>query len=118
MNTTSGLGLGLLSQTLYVTVDLGLSQCYRSSRHVSARSFMTLVKFTWSVSSLISILKGSVQRTGSALYAVHINLRCTLSALASRVECVLGAVVYVSCPQLVSLLVVFACFFFSPSRGP
>lgn len=63
MNTTSGLGLGLLSQTLCVTVDLGLSQCYRSSPHVSARSFMTLVKFTWSVSSLISVLKGSVQRT-------------------------------------------------------
>lgn len=117
MNTTSGLGLGLLSQTLCVTGDLGLSQRYRSSPHVSARSFMTLVKFTCSVSSLVSVLEGSVQRTGPALYAVHINLRCTLSALASRVECVLGAVVYVSCPQLVSLLVVFACFF-SPSRGP
>lgn len=78
---------------------------------------MTLVKFTSSVSSLISLPRSSARRGGPAVCEAHINLRCTWPAFASRAECVLGAVVYVSCPQLVSLLVVFAGFS-SPSAGP
>lgn len=57
-----------------------------------------------------------MQRGGPAVCEAHINLRCARPAFASRAECVLGAVVYVSCPQLVSLLVVVACFL-SPSAG-
>lgn len=50
------------------------------------------------------------QRVGPAIFTTHINLHCTPSALAPRVKCVVGAVVYMSCPRLVSLLVVFSCF--------
>ena len=72
---------------------------------------MPFVKFTSSVPSLISLLLGSVlsESPVCSLHYTHINLHCAASALAPGEECVLGAVVYVSCPQLVFLLVVSDC---------
>lgn len=61
--------------------------------------------------------RGALRRDEDLLVCeAHINSRCSRSAFASRAECVLGAVVCVSCPQLVSLLVAFVCFL-SPSTG-
>lgn len=115
LNVTDGLGLVSLSPTACDSQSQSrLTLLPSSSLHVSVKSFMTLVKFTSSVSSLISILRSSVHSGGPAVCEAHINLRYTQPAFASRAECFLCAVVYVSCPQLVSLLVVFACFL-SPS---
>lgn len=117
LNVTDGLGLVSLSPTACDSQSQArLTLLPISPLHVSVKSFMTLVKFTSSVSSLISIPRSSVQRGGPAVCEALINLHCTQPAFASRAECVLGAVVYVSCPQLVSLLVVFACFL-SSSKG-
>lgn len=102
-----------LYQTVNVTADLSLSQ-YNSG--VLLPTCQLWVLWPLSSSPRLSLLwfhscwALCCQRTGPALFTAHITLHCTLSALAPRVECILGAVVYVSCPQLVSLLVVFACF--------
>lgn len=117
MNVTDGLGLDSLSPTVCDSQSQPrLTLLPSSSLHVSVKSFMTLVKFTLSVSFLISIPRSSVQRGGPAVCEAYINLRCTQPAFASKAECVLSAVVYVSCPQLVSLLVVSACFFCPPAQ--
>lgn len=99
-------GLGLDSLYHHTNKDT-CSECDaesqpRPSPPMSIVSFMTFVKFT---SSLISLLQGAVlseNRTCSSAPRA-------LSALAPRMEWVLSALVYVFCPQLVSLLVVFTC---------
>lgn len=108
-----GLGLVSLYQTANVTADLSLNQ-YNS--WVLLLTCQLRVSWPLSSSPRLSLLwfhscwAFCCQRTGPALFTTHITLHCTLSALAPSVECVLGAVVYVSCPQLVSVLVVFVCF--------
>lgn len=108
-----GLGLVSLYQTVNVTADLSLNQ-YNS--WVLLLTCQLWVSWPLSSSPRLSLLwfhscwAFCCQRTGPALFTTHITLHCTLSALAPSVECVLGAVVYVSCPQLVSVLVVFVCF--------
>lgn len=71
-------------------------------------SFMTFVKFTSSVRSQISLPLGFVL-SEKRLCALHTNLHCSESAFARSTVVVLGAVVYMSCPQLASQLVVFTC---------
>lgn len=108
-------GLGLLSlyqtrtQTQNVTEHLSLSQ-HHSVPHVSCEFYdFSQVHLICPWSDFPPAGPGAVRQQDLLSCHTHINLCCTLSALAPGMECVLAAAVYVSCPQLVSLLVVFAC---------
>lgn len=83
--------------------------------HLSSFFFVSLVEFCDSCQiHLICLVSDVTPPLGFVLSEKrvctrHTKLHCRLPALARSTGNVLGAVVYVSCPQLVSQLVVFTC---------